>query len=177
MTSHPSHLVELPSLPRRLFWAFELRQFTGHLFLVLQIALYFFLSDFVSATATLIGVTRCGRMMDPQGRIPNARRAYLADGLASVIGAAIGSSTVATYVESAAGVEAGGRTALTGLVVAGLFGISLFFWPLIAIVPPQATTAALVIVLATRAWSRLRPMLLCIDAILLVYVVLITNAL
>ena len=227
MTAHPAHLAELPSLPSSLFWAFDLRQFTGHLFLVLPIALYFFLSDFFSATATLIGVTRRGGMMDAQGRIPNARRAYLADGLASVIGAAIGSSTVAAYVESAAGVEAGGRTGLTGLVVAGLFGISLFFWPLIAIVPPQATTAALVIVgvlmmqgvrdigaerpedaiaailimlvvvtttdlmmglctgcfaytlivLATRAWSRLTPMLLCIDAILLAYVFLITSAL
>ncbi len=84
--------------------------------------------------------------MDAEGRILNARRAYLADGLASVIGAAIGSSTVAAYVEFAAGVEAGGRTGLVGIVVAALFGISLFFRPLIAVVPPQATTAALVIV-------------------------------
>ena len=227
MTVRPSHLMELPSLPRSLFWAFDLRQFTGHLFLVLPITLYFFLSDFFSATATLIGVTRRAGMMDAEGRIPNARRAYLADGLASVIGAMIGSSTVAAYVESAAGVEAGGRTGLVGVVVAALFGISLFFWPLIAVVPPQATTAALVvvgvlmmqgvrdigaerpedaiaailimlvvvtttdlmmglctgcfaytlIVLATRAWDRITPMLLCIDGVLLVYVVLITDAL
>ena len=191
---------------------------------MLPLTLYFFLSDFFSATATLIGVTRAGGIMDAQGRIPNARRAYLADGVASLIGAAIGSSTVAAYVESAAGVEAGGRTGLTGIVVAALFGVSLFFWPLIAAVPPEATTAALVIVgvlmmggvrdignrpedataailimlvvvtttdlmmglctgcfaytlvvLATRTWSRITPMLLCIDAILLCYVVLITS--
>ncbi len=60
MTARPLHLLELPTLPRSLFWAFDLRQFTGHLFLVLPITLYFFLSDFFSATATLVGVTRRG---------------------------------------------------------------------------------------------------------------------
>ncbi len=226
MTRLPSHLAEWPTLPTHLFLAFDGRAFADHLLLVLPLTLYFFLSDFFSATATLIGVTRAGGMMDARGHIPNARRAYLADGVASVIGAAIGSSTVAAYVESAAGVEAGGRTGLTGLVVAALFVVSLFFWPLIAAVPPEATTAALVsvgglmmggvrdigaerpedavaailimlvvvtttdlmmglctgcfaytlVVLATRAWDRITPMLLAIDAILLAYVGLITSA-
>ncbi|WP_428374331.1 NCS2 family permease [Lichenicoccus sp.] len=225
MTPYPTHIVSLPSIPRSLLFAFDVRQFTSHVFLVLPITLYFFLSDFFSATATLIGVTRRGGMMDADGRIPNARRAYLADGIASVIGAMLGSPTVVAYVESAAGVESGGRTGLTAVVVAALFGASLFFWPLIAIVPAQATAPALVIVgvlmmegirdlgrerpedaiatilillvtvtttdlmmglstgclaytlivLATRAWDRITPMLLCIDIILIGYVVLVTE--
>ncbi len=225
MTPYPNQIVALPTIPRRLLFAFDVRQFTAHFFLVLPITLYFFLSDFFSATATLIGVTRRGGMMDADGRIPNARRAYLADGIASVIGAMLGSPTVAAYVESAAGVESGGRTGLVGVVVAALFGASLFFWPLIAIVPAQATAPALVIVgvlmmegirdlgrehpedaiatilillvtvtttdlmmglstgclaytlivLARRAWDRVTPMLLCIDAILIAYVVLVTE--
>lgn len=227
MTQHPSHLVEWPTLPHSLLFAFDVRQFTSHLFLVLPITLYFFLSDFFSATATLIAVTRRAGLMDAAGNIPNAQHAYLADGLASVVGAMLGSPTVAAYVESAAGVESGGRSWLTGVVVATLFGISLIFWPLIAIIPGQATAPALVIVgvlmmesirdlgrerpedgvaailillvtvtttdlmmglatgcfaysaivLATRAWDRVTPMLLCIDAILIVYVVLMTEAL
>lgn len=112
----------------------------------LPLTLYFFLSDFFSATATMIAVTRRAGMMDAQGNFMNSRRAFLADGLASIVGACLGSPTVGAYVESATGVEAGGRTGLTTLTVAILFGLSAFFWPLIACIPPQATTAALVMV-------------------------------
>jgi len=142
----PVSFVELPGFPTELFLAFDFHEFLNHFFLVLPITLYFFLSDFFSATATLIGVTRCGGIMDKDGTIPNARRAFAADGLGSVLGSMLGTSTVVAFVESATGVEAGGRTGLVGVVVAALFGLSLFLWPLIACIPPQATAPALVLV-------------------------------
>jgi adenine/guanine/hypoxanthine permease len=146
LTVLPSRPVQWPSLPRQFVFGFDFRQFADHFFLALPVALYFFLGDFFSATATLIGVTRRAGLMTPDGQFPNARRAYLADGIASLIGACIGSPTVAAYVESATGVESGGRTGLTALVVAALFGLSVFFWPLIAAIPAQATCPALVMV-------------------------------
>jgi AGZA family xanthine/uracil permease-like MFS transporter len=146
MTQAPQKLMDWPRLPVELFFAFDFHEFFRKFFVVLPITLYFFISDFFAATATLIGVTRRGKLMTPEGDIPNARRAYAADALASVVGAAAGTSTVVAYVESAAGIEAGGRTGLTALVVALLFALAWFFWPVIAIVPPQATAPALVMV-------------------------------
>ncbi|CAN5469301.1 NCS2 family permease [soil metagenome] len=146
ITPMPDQLFDWPRLPTELFWAFDFREFASHFWLVLPITLYFFISDFFSATATLVGVTRRGKLMTADGQIPNARQAYGADGIASVIGAVVGTSTVVAYVESAAGIEAGGRTGLTALVVAILFALAWFAWPLIAIVPPQATAPALVMV-------------------------------
>jgi AGZA family xanthine/uracil permease-like MFS transporter len=146
LTKFPVQPAQLPSFPRELWLAFDFRDFFSHVFLVLPITMYFFLSDFFSATATLVGVTRLGHLIDADGNIPNGRKAYLADGAASVIGSMLGSSTVAAYVESATGVEAGGRTGLSSIVVAGLFGLSLFFWPVFSIIPAQATGPTLVMV-------------------------------
>ena len=85
-------------------------------------------------------------IVDPSGEMPNARAAFASDALSSIVGAAVGTSTVTAYVESVAGVEAGGRTGLSVVVVAGLFALSMFFAPLIAIIPAQATAPALVLV-------------------------------
>ncbi len=146
MTVLPSQMVALPHVPKAYFFAFDTTEFIHNFFLVIPLTLYFFLSDFFSATATMIAVTRRAGLMDAQGHFLNSRRAYLADGLASIMGACLGSPTVGAYVESATGVEAGGRTGLTTLTVAILFGLSAFLWPLIACIPPQATTPALVMV-------------------------------
>jgi len=146
LTHLPAHMLQVPPWPTDYVMAFDFHAFLRQLPLALPLAGYFFLGDFFSATATLIGVTRRASLMDAQGRMPNARAAYLADGIASLVGACLGSSTVAAYVESATGVESGGRTGLTALVVAGLFGLSTFCWPLIAAIPAQATAPALVMV-------------------------------
>lgn len=146
LTRLPAHLVQPPPLPSAFFFAFDFRAFLAHLALALPLAGYFFLSDFFSATATLIGVTRRAGLMDARGNLPNARLAYLADGLASIAGACIGSPTLAAYVESATGVESGGRTGLTALVTGILFGLTIFLWPVIAAIPPHATAPALVMV-------------------------------
>lgn len=99
------------------------------------------------AIGTLIGVCeQAGFIKD--NKLPRAKQAMLSDAVGTVAGAALGTSTVTSFVESAAGVEQGGRTGLTGLVVAGLFLLALFFSPLIAMVGsyPPITAPALVIV-------------------------------
>jgi AGZA family xanthine/uracil permease-like MFS transporter len=110
------------------------------------------------AIGTLIGVCeQAGFMRD--NKLPRARQAMLSDALGTVAGALLGTSTVTSFVESAAGVEVGGRTGLTGLVVAGLFLLALFFSPLIAMVGSYApiTAPALVLVgaLMTRCAARI----------------------
>ena len=85
-------------------------------------------------------------MLDKDGRLPNIKGALLADSLATSLGAVLGTSTVSTYVESSAGVSAGGRTGLTAWTVAGLFVLSLFLAPLFLTIPAFATAPALIVV-------------------------------
>ncbi len=109
---------------------------------------FVFLFMFVfDAIGTLIGVCeQAGLMRD--NRLPRARQAMVSDAIGTVAGAALGTSTVTSFVESAAGVEAGGRTGLTGLVVAALFLLALFFSPVVAMIGayPPITAPALTIV-------------------------------
>ncbi|HEY6168591.1 MAG TPA: NCS2 family permease, partial [Verrucomicrobiae bacterium] len=85
-------------------------------------------------------------LLDDKGNLPKIGRALAADASAAMVGSCLGTSTVTSYIESAAGVEEGGRTGLTSSVVAACFVLALFFHPLIRIIPPQATAPALVIV-------------------------------
>lgn len=85
-------------------------------------------------------------MLDENGQLPNAGRALFADSVGTTIGALLGTSTVTTFVESATGVAEGGRTGLTALSTGFCFLLSIFFYPLITIIPAQATAAALVMV-------------------------------
>lgn len=146
LTAAPSAWFSAPVFPADFFMPFDFGNFFANFWLVLPITIYFFLSDFFSATATLISVTHRGGIMHEDGSIPKAHQAYATDGLATIIGACLGSTTVTNFVESAAGVEAGGRTGITGIVVAILFGLSTFFWPLITIIPAQATAPTLILV-------------------------------
>jgi adenine/guanine/hypoxanthine permease len=95
---------------------------------------------------TLIGVSRRANLLDAEGKLPKLGAAMNADAAASVLGAAIGTSPVTSYVESAAGVSAGGRTGLTSVVVALCFLLALFFTPLMKVIPLMATTPALIMV-------------------------------
>jgi AGZA family xanthine/uracil permease-like MFS transporter len=99
------------------------------------------------AIGTLVGVCEQAGFMK-ENRLPRARQAMVSDAVGTVAGAALGTSTVTSFIESAAGVEQGGRTGLTGLVVAALFLMALFFTPLIAMVAtyPPITAPALVII-------------------------------
>lgn len=106
----------------------------------------FLFVDLFDTAGTLVGVSTQAGFLDKKGNLPRAGRALLADAIGTAGGAVFGTSTVTTYVESAAGVAAGGRTGLTGIVVAVLFFLSLFFRPLVGMVPGAATAPALVMV-------------------------------
>jgi AGZA family xanthine/uracil permease-like MFS transporter len=95
---------------------------------------------------TLIGVSRKAKLVNEQGELPKMGSAMTADASASVVGAALGTSPVTSYVESAAGVSVGGRTGLTAIVVSLCFILALFLTPLMKIIPLMATTPALVMV-------------------------------
>jgi adenine/guanine/hypoxanthine permease len=105
------------------------------------------------ATGTLIGVARQARLLDKDGRLPRLREALLADSASAALGGALGTSTNTAYIESAAGVEEGGRTGLTAVVVAVLFLLSLFFAPIAETVPLFATAPALLFVACLMAAS------------------------
>ncbi|MCG8529681.1 MAG: NCS2 family permease, partial [Desulfovibrionales bacterium] len=106
----------------------------------------FLFVDMFDTVGTLVGVSTKADMLDENGEVPNCKQALFADAIATTTGACLGTSTVTTYVESAAGVSAGGRTGLTALTVAGLFLVALFLSPLFLMVPGAATAPALILV-------------------------------
>lgn len=140
----PEGLVERPSWPHTTFMAFDLRHlFTAEL---LTVTLAFLFVDFLDTAGTLVGVGQAGGFLDENGELPRADRAFTADAVGTVVGAMLGTSTVTSYIESATGVEEGGRTGATAVVVAVLFLLSLFLAPLFIAVPAVATAPALVMV-------------------------------
>ncbi|QDY43670.1 NCS2 family permease [Candidatus Pantoea soli] len=111
----------------------------------------FLFVDVFDNTGTLLGVTKRAGLADEQGNVPKMGRALIADSAAALFGSLLGTSTTTSYVESAAGVSAGGRTGLTAIVVAILFLLSLFFSPLAGSVPVYATAPALLFVAVLMA--------------------------
>jgi adenine/guanine/hypoxanthine permease len=118
---------------------------TDHL-KALPIILTLLLVDMFDNIGTLIGVTRRAGLMDPQGNVPRVGRALVADSTAAIISSLLGTSTVVSYIESAAGIQAGGRTGLTALTTAGCFVLALFLTPVILMIPGAAVAPALVVV-------------------------------
>ncbi len=106
----------------------------------------FLFVDLFDTVGTLVGVASKADLLDEDGRLPKAKQALFADAVGTTIGAMLGTSTVTTYVESAAGVAEGGRTGLTSLSAGAMFAISLFLSPLFLMVPSSATAPALVLV-------------------------------
>lgn len=106
----------------------------------------FFFVDFFDTLGTLVGVCNRSGLLDSNGNLPRAKGALMADALATMAGAVMGTSTVTSYVESSSGVAQGGRTGLTAVVTALLFVGAIFFAPLVEMVPGYATAPALVIV-------------------------------
>ncbi len=140
----PARFLSLPALPRQTLLALDFSGLlTGKLALVV---LAFLFVDFFDTAGTLIGVGRLGGFVDARGELPRAGRAFTADALGTIAGAVLGTSTVTTYIESATGIEEGGRTGLTAVVTALLFLAALFFIPVITAVPAVATAPALVVV-------------------------------
>ncbi len=106
----------------------------------------FLFVDIFDTLGTLIGCAKAGNMLNEKGRLHNIKYALFADAVGTTFGAVAGTSTVTTFVESASGVQAGGRTGLTAITTAVLFLIAMFFWPVFQAIPSFATAPALVIV-------------------------------
>ncbi|MEC7202794.1 MAG: NCS2 family permease [Pseudomonadota bacterium] len=118
---------------------------------LISVVFAFLFVDLFDTAGTLIGVAHRAGLLDENGRLPRLRGALLADSLATVAGAALGTSTTTSYIESTAGIRAGGRTGLTAIVVAILFLACLLFAPLAGSIPAYATAPALLFVACMMA--------------------------
>lgn len=115
-------------------------------FTIITLVITFCMIDMFDTIGTLVGTASRAGMVDKQGNMPNMREALIADAVGTVAGACTGTSTVTTFVESASGVEAGGRTGLTALTTGVLFLACMFIAPIAAIIPAAATSSALIYV-------------------------------
>ena len=170
-------VASLPPSIAPIFFQFDFSQvFT---FDMLIVVFTFLFVDIFDTLGTLVGVSSKAKMLDKDGRIPNAKKAFMADSIGTTVGAMLGTSTVTTYVESAAGVSEGGRTGLTALVTAACFFLALFFAPVFIAIPGAATAPALVLVglfmltpikdIDLTNYSEAIPAFICIIAMPLTY--------
>lgn len=147
----PVGLVALPPDPSPTLGQLDI---VGALDLALwPVVLAFLFVDLFDTTGTLLAVAHQGDLLDDDGHLPRLRGALLADSGATVAGAVLGTSTTTSYIESAAGIAAGGRTGLTAVVVGLCFVAALAFAPLAQSIPPYATAPALLFVAAGMARS------------------------
>lgn len=144
LAAAPKAWLSVPTLPRETLGALDFSMLLTGKFL--SVVLAFLFVDIFDTAGTLLGVGRAAGMLTPKGELPGMNRAFVADGVGTMVGAAFGTSAVTSYIESAAGVEEGGRTGLTAVTVAGLLLASLFFIPVLSAVPPVATAPVLVVV-------------------------------
>ena len=146
ITAWPGSLFSLPASPAPTMFQLNFDLLLHDFAKALPIILTLLLVDMFDNIGTLIGVTQRAGLLDKDGRLPKAGRALVADSIAAILSALFGTSTVVSYIESASGVEAGGRTGLTGATTAMLFLLALFLTPVILAIPAAATAPALVIV-------------------------------
>jgi AGZA family xanthine/uracil permease-like MFS transporter len=123
----------------------ELATSKGILDMIVVVFTFLFI-DMFDTMGTLIGVSEKAGYVDEEGNVDGINQCFMADSIGTICGAALGTSTTTTYVESAAGVGAGGRTGLTAFSAAVCFALALLFAPLFLAIPPAATAPALVIV-------------------------------
>jgi adenine/guanine/hypoxanthine permease len=145
VTSLPSgSLITPPPDIKPIFFQLDFSQMFKPQMLV--VVFTFLFVDVFDTVGTLVGVCSKANMLDKEGKVPRVKKALFSDAVGTTLGALVGTSTVTTYVESAAGVSVGGRTGLTALVVAICFLIVLFISPLFLMVPKAATAPALIII-------------------------------
>jgi adenine/guanine/hypoxanthine permease len=146
LTSLPSKLIDTPASLAPTFLALDLSYVIHNLGRVVPLILALLFVDLFDNMGTLIGVCQRAGLLDADGNLPKIGRALAADASAAMVGSVLGTSTVTSYIESAAGVEEGGRTGLTALVVSLCFLLALVFHPIIRVIPMAATAPALVTV-------------------------------
>jgi AGZA family xanthine/uracil permease-like MFS transporter len=144
VSAAPHRLVSLPPGIGPMWWRLDLRgAFTWRAF---PVVLTIFIMAFVDTMGTLIGLSARAGFLDEDGQLPQIERPMLVDAISTCLAPALGTTTAGAFVESATGIEAGGRTGLTAFVVASCFLLTLFFAPLVAAIPAAAYGPALIIV-------------------------------
>ncbi len=140
----PNQVISLPPSLEPIFLKLDIAgAFTWGFFSVI---LTVFVMDFVDTTGTLLGLSFKSGLLDENGNLPEIEKPMMCDSTATVVGALLGTTTTGTFIESAAGIEAGGRTGFASVVTALFFMLGLFFAPFLTAVPPCAYGPALIIV-------------------------------
>ena len=144
ITPLPANIISMPPSLEPIMFKLDIAgALTPQFFPVVMVI---FIMAFLDTIGTLIGLSMRADLLDKHGNLPEIERPMLADALATMAAPLLGTSTSGAYIESAAGIEEGGRTGFSALVVAALFALSLFFAPLFTIVPPHAYGIALVVI-------------------------------
>ncbi len=144
ITETPTHWVSIPPDPRPILLKLDIPGALRANFF--PVILTIFVMAFVDTVGTLIGLSARAGLLDEKGNLPDIEKPMLADALATMMAPLLGTTTTGAYIESAAGIEEGGKTGFTSLVVAALFLLSLFFAPVLTAVPPHAYGAVLVLI-------------------------------
>ncbi len=149
VTPFSGQIFSLPPDPTPTLLAMDIKG-ALHIGLITVVFAFFFV-DLFDTAGTLVGVAHRAGLLDEQGRLPRLKRALFADAAATTVGAALGTSTVTSYIESAAGTNVGGRSGLTAVTVALLFLACLFLAPLAGNIPTYATAPALLYIACVMA--------------------------
>lgn len=144
VAKRPSAWVSLPPSIRPILWQLDFSRWRTVGFLAVMLTT--FIMAFVDTLGTLIGVSARAGLLDEQGNLHQIERPMLADALATTFAAAVGTTTSGAYIESATGIESGGRSGFTAVVTAAFLGLTVFLSPFVAAIPPQAYGPALMIV-------------------------------
>ena len=146
LTPWPAGIVSLPVWPTSLFGEAVYHLPLAFHMAVIELVFAFLFVDLFDTMGTLVGLSERSGFLNKRGQLPRANRALLSDSVGTVFGSVLGTSTVTTYIESAAGITSGARTGFASLVTGGLFICALFLTPLVQAIPPFATAPALIVV-------------------------------
>ena len=144
ITNVPESLVTMPPSIEPI--AFKLDIIAALKWSFFPLMFTFFVGDFFSTLGTLLGVSAKANLLDENGDLPEINKPFLVDAIATVVGAIMGSTVVTTYIESAAGVEEGGRTGFTAVVTGICFALTVFITPIAGMIPSEATAPALILI-------------------------------
>jgi len=145
--NNASFVPAFGDLAEKTLFKFDFAHFLDiEVFTIITLIVTFCIIDMFDTIGTLVGTASRANMLDEKGKMPQMKEALIADAVGTVAGACTGTSTVTTFIESASGVEAGGRTGLTALITGLCFLACIFLAPIAAIIPPAATSSALIYV-------------------------------
>ncbi len=146
ITATPTGIVSVPAGIGETFMKLDILYPFQHLQAALPVILTLLILDLFDSIGTLVGLSRRAKLLDENGNMPNMGKALTADSIATMGGALLGTSTTTSYIESAVGIESGGKTGLTAISCGICFLLALIFTPILTIVPAVATAPALVMV-------------------------------